>query len=62
MIGGLASFPLTAAGALLVGILEALFSFGLSALKDSLVFAALLPILLLRSVRRLSDRGEAEEE
>jgi branched-chain amino acid transport system permease protein len=62
VVGGLVSFPLAAGGSLLLGILEALFSFHLSALKDSLVFAALLPILLIRSVRHLSDRAAEEEE
>jgi branched-chain amino acid transport system permease protein len=62
VVGGLASFPLAAAGSLLIGVLEAMFSFQFSALKESLVFAALLPVLLILSARQLSDRGTEAEE
>jgi branched-chain amino acid transport system permease protein len=61
VIGGLASFPLAAGGSLLVGVLEALFSFQLSALKESLVFTVLIPILLVNSFGRLSDRDTEDE-
>lgn len=60
--GGFASFPLAAAGSLFIGVIEAMFSFQFSALKDSLVFAALLPILLILSSRHLSDRDAEPEE
>ena len=48
-IGGLASFPLAAGGALLVGQIESFSSFWASDFKEVLVFMALLPILLWRS-------------
>lgn len=61
VIGGLSSFPLAAGGTILVGVLEAMFSFYISALKESLVFSVLIPILLINSLRHLSDR-DAEDE
>ena len=62
VVGGLASFPLAALGSLLVGILESFSSFYASALKESLVFAALIPILLYMSITHLSGRGGEEHE
>ncbi|MET0443486.1 MAG: branched-chain amino acid ABC transporter permease [Pseudorhodoplanes sp.] len=62
VVGGLASFPLAALGSLLVGVLESISSFYASALKDSLVFAALIPILLYMSIAQLSGRGGEEHE
>jgi branched-chain amino acid transport system permease protein len=50
VIGGLASYPGTALGALCVGVLESFASFTNSALKDVIVFALLIPILLWRSI------------
>ncbi|MRV75019.1 branched-chain amino acid ABC transporter permease [Duganella sp. FT92W] len=49
-IGGLASFPLAAGGALVVGWIESFSSFWASDFKEVMVFMALLPILLWRSV------------
>jgi len=48
-IGGLASFPLAACGALFVGLLESFSSFWASDYKEVIVFMSLLPILLWRS-------------
>ncbi len=50
IIGGLASYPIAAAGAIGVGILEAFSSFWASAYKEVIVFTLILPVLLLRSV------------
>ncbi|MGJ9416325.1 branched-chain amino acid ABC transporter permease [Massilia sp. CMS3.1] len=50
IIGGLASYPLAAAGALLVGLLEAYSSFYASALKEVIVFTLIIPVLLWRSI------------
>ena len=50
IIGGLASFPLAAAGALLVGMLESFSSFWASAFKEVLVFTLIIPVLLWRSL------------
>lgn len=49
IIGGLSSYPLTALGALAVGMLESFASFWSGALKDVIVFSLLIPVLLLRS-------------
>jgi branched-chain amino acid transport system permease protein len=49
IIGGLASYPLAAAGALLVGLLEAFSSFWASAHKEVIVFTLIIPVLLWRS-------------
>jgi branched-chain amino acid transport system permease protein len=57
IIGGLASFPLAAAGAVLVGVLESLGSFWASAYRDVIVFTLLIPVLAWLSLRA----GSGEE-
>lgn len=47
--GGLASYPVTAAGALLLGLAESFGSFWASAFKEAIVFTLILPVLLWRS-------------
>jgi branched-chain amino acid transport system permease protein len=59
IIGGLASYPVAAAGAVLVGLLEAYSSFWASALKEVIVFTLIIPVLLWRS---LTSRHVDEEE
>ena len=59
IVGGLASYPLALAGALLVGQLEAFASFWASAFKEVLVFTLIIPVLWWRSLR--SRRVEDEE-
>jgi branched-chain amino acid transport system permease protein len=50
IIGGLASYPLAAAGAVLVGLLESFASFWASAFKEVIVFTLIIPVLLWRSL------------
>jgi branched-chain amino acid transport system permease protein len=50
IIGGLASYPVAAAGAIVVGLLESYSSFWASALKDVIVFALIVPVLVWRSL------------
>lgn len=59
IIGGLASYPIAAAGAVLVGLLEAFSSFWASAYKEVIVFTLIIPVLLWRS---LTSRHVEEEE
>jgi branched-chain amino acid transport system permease protein len=59
IIGGLASYPLAAVGALAVGLLEAFASFWASAYKEVIVFTLIIPVLLWRSLR--SHHVEEEE-
>lgn len=59
IIGGLASYPLAAAGAIAVGLLEAFASFWASAYKEVIVFTLIIPVLLWRS---LSTHHVEEEE
>ncbi|MFC4425004.1 branched-chain amino acid ABC transporter permease [Deinococcus navajonensis] len=59
IIGGLVSYPLAAAGALLVGLIESFASFSLSAWKEVIVFTLILPVLLWRS---LTTRHVPEDE
>jgi branched-chain amino acid transport system permease protein len=59
IVGGLASYPLALAGALLVGQLEAFASFWSSAFKEVLVFTLIIPVLWWRSLR--SHHVEDEE-
>ena len=58
IIAGLASYPLAAAGAILVGLLESFSSFWASAFKEVIVFTLIIPVLLWRSFTS----GHAEEE
>jgi branched-chain amino acid transport system permease protein len=60
IIGGLVSYPLTAIGAIAVGIVESFASFWSGALKDVIVFSLLIPALLARSF--FSAHAEEEEE
>jgi branched-chain amino acid transport system permease protein len=57
IMGGLASYPLAAAGALLVGVLESLGSFWASAYREVIVFTLLIPVLVWLSLRA----GSGEE-
>jgi len=59
IIGGLASYPLAAVGAVLVGLLESYSSFWASAYKEVIVFTLIIPVLLWRS---LTTRHIEEEE
>jgi len=61
IIGGLASYPGTAIGALAVGLVESFASFWSGAMKDAIVFSLLIPVLLLRSYW-LPATEAAEEE
>src|SRR5689334_18880028 len=60
IIGGLVSYPMTAVGALAVGVVESFASFWSGALKDVIVFSLLIPVLMLRSF--LSVHSEEEED
>lgn len=57
IIGGLVSYPLAAAGAILVGVLESLGSFWASAYREVIVFTLLIPVLVWLSLRS----GAAED-
>jgi len=50
IIGGLVSYPLAAAGALFVGLIESFASFWASAFKEIIVFTLIVPVLLWRSL------------
>ena len=50
IIGGLVSYPLAAAGALFVGLVEAFASFWASGFKEVIVFTLIVPVLLWRSL------------
>jgi branched-chain amino acid transport system permease protein len=59
IVGGLASYPLALAGALIVGQLESFSSFWASAYKEVLVFTLIIPVLWWRS---LQSRHVEDEE
>jgi branched-chain amino acid transport system permease protein len=61
IVGGLGSYPLTALGAVAVGVLESFASFWSSSLKESIVFGALIPVLLWRSLMSPQHAEEEEE-
>lgn len=59
IIGGLGSYPIAAAGAVLVGLLESYSSFWASAFKEVIVFTLIIPVLLWRSLTsKHVDEGE----
>lgn len=60
IIGGLVSYPLAAAGSVLVGLLESYSSFWASSYKEVIVFTLIVPVLLWRSLA--SPHVEEEEE
>lgn len=62
VIGGLASFPLAAIGSVFVGITESFTAFYASAVRESIVFALLLPVLLYMSLRKPHGRPEEHDE
>jgi branched-chain amino acid transport system permease protein len=59
IIGGLSSYPLAAAGSVLVGLLESFSSFWASAFKEVIVFTLIIPVLLWRSL--MTHHHEEEE-
>lgn len=61
IIGGLVSYPMTAIGALAVGLVESFASFWSGALKDVIVFSLLIPVLMLRSYLSTSTEEDEEE-
>jgi len=61
IIGGLVSYPLTAVGAVAVGILESFASFWSSTLKETIVFFSLIPVLIWRSLAATHHEEEEEE-
>jgi len=62
IIGAMTSYPGTALGAVMVGLLESFTSFWLSPYKEVLVFSLLIPVLLWRSLSFATvDEEEAEE-
>lgn len=61
VVGGLMSYPLTALGAISVGLLESFASFFSSQLKETIVFSALIPILIWRSIGTVQIEEEEED-
>jgi branched-chain amino acid transport system permease protein len=59
ILGGMSSYPLAAAGALAVGLLESFSSFWASAFKETIVFTIIIPVLVWRS---LTTRHLVEDE
>jgi branched-chain amino acid transport system permease protein len=51
ILGGLAGYPLAAAGALWVGLMESYISFWASAYKEVWVFSLIIPVLMWRSFK-----------
>jgi ABC-type branched-subunit amino acid transport system ATPase component/branched-subunit amino acid ABC-type transport system permease component len=64
IIGGLASYPLAALGAILVGLIESYSSFYASAFKEVIVFTLIIPVLLWRSLttRHVEDDDEHTDD
>jgi branched-chain amino acid transport system permease protein len=60
ILGGMASYPLAAIGAVSLGLLEAFASFWASAYKETIVFLIIIPPLIWLSLR--SRHVEEEED
>ncbi|MDA8108547.1 MAG: branched-chain amino acid ABC transporter permease [Betaproteobacteria bacterium] len=60
ILGGMGSYPLAVLGSLGVGMLESFSSFWSSAFKETIVFTAIIPVLLWRSLttRQVEDEEE----
>jgi branched-chain amino acid transport system permease protein len=52
IFGGLASYPMAAAGALFIGLAESFAAFYASEIKEAIVFVSVIPFLVLFSLRR----------
>ncbi len=62
IIGGLVSYPGAALGAVAIGLLESFTAFYDSAFKEVVVFAGLVPVLIIRSLLQGQAVEDAEEE
>ena len=63
VVGGFVSYPLAAVGAIIIGLIESFGSFYFSALKEAIVFAAIIPIVLWRWLYvSAHDADENEDE
>ena len=60
IVGGLASYPLTALGAVLVGVLEAFSSFWASGYKEVIVFTLIIPVLVWLSLTAVHHEEEEQ--
>ena len=60
IVGGLASYPMTALGAVLVGILEAFSSFWASGYKEVIVFTLIIPVLIWLSLTAVHHEEEEQ--
>ncbi|SIQ30097.1 amino acid/amide ABC transporter membrane protein 1, HAAT family [Rhizobium sp. RU35A] len=62
IIGGMASYPITAIGSVFVGVLESWASFLASDYKEIIIFSAVIPVLIWRSFSVHRDGDEEIEE
>lgn len=60
VVGGFASFPMAVIGSLLVGLLQSFSGFYVSAYKEAIVLAMIVPVLLWRTVME-ARAGHTEE-
>ena len=58
IVGGLGSYPVTALGAILVGLLEAFASFWASGFKEVIVFTLIIPVLIWLSLTTVHHEEE----
>lgn len=60
IMGGLVSYPLAAAGAIIVGVVESFAAFWSSGMREAIVFTLLIPILIWRSMSTVTIAEEDE--
>ncbi len=62
IVGGLVSYPVAAAGAVIVGLVESGASFWASAFKEVIVFTLIIPVLMWLSLKPHQQEEEEVEE
>lgn len=62
VVGGFVSYPLAAAGGIVIGLLKSFASFYASSLKDAIVFGAIIPIVLWRWLYVSAHDADEEED
>lgn len=62
VIGALVSFPVTAIGALVVGVVDAFSAFFASGYKDAILFMSIIPVMLYLSLFKINVHAQEDEE
>jgi branched-chain amino acid transport system permease protein len=61
VVGALVSFPATAIGALMVGVVDAFSAFFASEFKDAILFMSIIPVMLYLSFFKINVHAQEDE-